>query len=92
MDKLTDFQKRMIVLGVGFFIVLLGLVQAIFKPQILITYKKIIDEGTFILMMLAAMLLFSIKRKRKPEPENQNQITEQVNPEEVKVDQLEEKK
>lgn len=92
MNKLTDFQKRMIVLGVGVFIVLIGLVQAIFKPQILITYRKIVDEGTFILMMVAAMLLFSIKRKRQPEPEDQNKIAEQVKPEEVPENQLEEKK
>ena len=92
MDKLTDSQKRMFVLGVGLLMVFIGVVQAVFKPPILIKYHKIIDEGTFILMMVAAMLLFSIKRKRKQEPEEQNEIAEQAKSEEVKADQPEDQK
>ena len=74
MNKLTDFQKRMFVLGVGVLMVLIGMIQAIFKPPFLITYRKMINEVTFILMMVAAMLLFSIKRKPASEPEDQNKL------------------
>jgi glucan phosphoethanolaminetransferase (alkaline phosphatase superfamily) len=92
MNKLTDNQKRLIALGVGILMVLLGVVQAIFKPPFLINNRKIVDEGTFILMMVAAMLLFSIKRKPKPVPEEQKKIEEQVKPEELTENQPEEKK
>ncbi|HBE80183.1 MAG TPA: hypothetical protein DDW65_20730 [Firmicutes bacterium] len=68
MNKLTDFQRRMIVLGIGALMILLGVVQAIWKPALLINNKKVIDEVTFILMLLAAVLLFS-KKKPKAEPE-----------------------
>ena len=92
MNKLTDTQKRIIVLGVGVLMVLFGMIQVIFKPPFFITYRKMIDEGTFLLMMVAAMLLFSIKRKPASEPEDQNKIEEQVKPEDVKENQPEEKK
>lgn len=68
MNKLTDFQRRMIVLGVALILILFGAVQAIFKFQIFIKYKRIVDDGAFILMMLAAAVLFS---KRKSQPESQ---------------------
>ena len=74
MNKLTDSQKRWIVLGIGLLMVLLGVVQAVFKIDFFTKYRKLIDEGSFILMMIAAVLLFSIKRKPKQEsetPENQ---------------------
>jgi hypothetical protein len=81
MNKLTDVQKRLIVLGIGVLIILAGLVQAIFKLDIFVKYKKVIDEGTFVLMIIAFALLFS-KSKPKPAAEAQNQVTEQVKVEE----------
>jgi hypothetical protein len=75
MNKLTDKQKRLIVLGIGLLIILLGVVQAIFKSDIFVRYKRIFDEATFILMMIAAVLLFS-KSKPKPEPESSKETGE----------------
>jgi hypothetical protein len=67
MNRLTDFQKRMIVLGIAAFMILLGVAQAFIKTDFFTKHKQLIDEGTFILMLLAAVLLFS---KKKPKPED----------------------
>jgi low affinity Fe/Cu permease len=92
MNKLTDFQKRMFVLGVGLLMVLIGVGQALFKIEFLIKNQMIINEGTTILMLIAAVLLFSIKRKPKQEPTDQNKMTDQIRPEEVKENQSEKTK
>jgi uncharacterized membrane protein YwzB len=68
MNKLTAFQKRMIVVGIGLLIILFGALQATFKFDIFIKYKRVVDDIIFILMVFAAMLLFS-NRKIRPEPE-----------------------
>ena len=68
MNKLTDKQKRLIVLGIGLLMILSGVAQGVFKWDFFVKYKRIIDEASFILMMIAAVLLFS-KSKPKPEPE-----------------------
>lgn len=68
MGKLTAFQKRMIVVGIGLLIILFGALQATFKFDIFIKYKRVVDDIIFILMVLAAMLLFS-NRKTRPESE-----------------------
>lgn len=67
MNRLTDFQKRMIVLGIAAFMILLGVAQALIKTDFFTKHKQLIDEGTFILMLIAAVLLFS---KSKPKPED----------------------
>ena len=36
MNKLTDIQKRLIVLGIGVLIILIGVVQGLFKPAFLL--------------------------------------------------------
>lgn len=69
MNRLTDLQKRLIVLGIGLLLILFGAVQGIFKLDIFVKHKRIVDDVTLILMMLAAILLFS-KRKPQPEPES----------------------
>lgn len=74
MNKLTDFQRRMIVLGVAILLILFGTVQAIFKFEIFVKYKRIVDDATFILMMLAAVVLFG-KRKPQPEPEGSKEAS-----------------
>jgi uncharacterized membrane protein YfcA len=84
MNKLTDFQKRMIVVGIGVLMILLGAVQAIWKPALLINNKKVIDEVTFILMLLAAVLLFS---KKKPKPEPEKKEGEEGQPEPAKLEE-----
>lgn len=76
MNKLTDFQRRMIVLGVGLLIILFGTIQAIFKFDIFIKHKRIVDDSIFILMMLAAVVLFG-KRRPQPEPEAPSETMEQ---------------
>lgn len=76
MNKLTDFQRRMIVLGVGLLIILFGTIQAIFKFDIFIKHKRIVDDSIFILMMLAAVVLFG---KRRPQPEPEAKKTEETN-------------
>jgi hypothetical protein len=68
MNKLTDKQKRLIVLGIGLLMVLSGVVQGVFKWDFFVKYRRIVDEVSFVLMMIAAVLLFS-KSKPKPEPE-----------------------
>jgi hypothetical protein len=92
MNKLTDFQKRMFVLGVGLLMVLIGVCQALFKIEFLIKNQKIINEGTTILMLIAAVLIFSIKRKPKQEPTDQSKREEQVKPEEIEENQSEKTK
>jgi hypothetical protein len=68
MNRLTDVQKRLIVLGIGLLLILFGAVQAVFKLDFFIKHKKIFDEITFVLMLVAAVLLFA---KKKPKPESQ---------------------
>lgn len=82
MNKLTAFQKRMIVLGIGFLIILFGALQATFKFDIFIKYKRIVDDVIFILMVFAAMLLFS-NRKTRPEPEAPKEAVEPEKKEET---------
>ncbi len=72
MNRLTDLQKRLIVLGIGLLLILLGAVQAVFKLDIFVKYKRIIDDATFILMVFAAVLFFS---KRKPRQETETEKT-----------------
>ncbi len=66
MNRLTDFQKRMIVIGIAAFMILLGVAQALIKTDFFTQHKRLIDEVTFVLMLIAAVLLFS---KNKPKPE-----------------------
>ena len=66
MNRLTDFQKRMIVIGIAAFMILLGVAQALIKTDFFTKHKQLIDEVTFVLMLFAAVLLFS---KNKPKPE-----------------------
>lgn len=66
MNRLTDFQKRMIVIGIAAFMILLGVAQALIKTDFFTKHKHLIDEVTFVLMLIAAVLLFS---KNKPKPE-----------------------
>ena len=79
MNKLTDFQRRMIVVGVGLLMILFGLMQVIFKFEIVNKYKPLIDNFFFILMLFAAILLFSNRRKPTQEQEGTERI-EEVNP------------
>lgn len=89
MNRLTDVQKRMIVLGIGLLMVLFGVVQAVFKLDIFIKYRRVIDEVSFVLMMIAAVLLFS-KNKPKPAPEAPKEAGEPAKIEEVVDDQTKE--
>lgn len=59
---LTDFQRRMIVLGIGLVLILFGVAQGLFKFDI---NFKIADQATYILMLVAFMLLFSGRKKKK---------------------------
>ncbi|NLW48409.1 MAG: hypothetical protein GXY86_13890 [Firmicutes bacterium] len=81
MNRLTDFQRRMIVLGIGLLIILFGTIQAIFKFDIFIKHKRIVDDVTFILMVFGAVVLYS-NRKSRPEPEAPNEAVEPENKEE----------
>ena len=92
MNRLTDFQKRMIVLGIAAFLILLGVAQALIKTDFFTKHKQLMDEGTFILMLIAAVLLFS-KKKPKPEAQspadtanqdNEAKVTDQVQAKEPK--------
>jgi hypothetical protein len=78
MNKLSDNQKRMIVVGVGLVMILFGLMQAIFKFEFVNKYKSFVDDFFFVLMIFAAMLLFSIWRKPKQEQEEPKKIEEDV--------------
>ncbi len=82
MNKLTDAQKRMIVLGIGLAIVILGLIQGITKAEFFTKYKEVINEVTFVAMMIAAVLLFSIKRKQQTEEQAEQSKIEETKPEE----------
>jgi intracellular septation protein A len=82
MNKLTAFQKRMIVVGIGLLIILFGALQATFKLDIFIKYKRVVDDVIFILMVFAAMLLFS-NRKTRSEPEAPNEAVEPEKKEET---------
>lgn len=54
--KLKRKHRQLIVLGIGIVIIIFGLIQALFKLEI---SSKITDEVTFVLMVIAAALLFT---------------------------------
>ncbi|HBF39828.1 MAG TPA: hypothetical protein DDW50_21265 [Firmicutes bacterium] len=92
MNRLTDFQKRMIVLGIAAFMILLGVAQALIKTDFFTKHKQLMDEGTFILMLIAAVLLFS-KKKSKPDTQNPSDNEKQVQEEKIaEQDQAKESK
>lgn len=92
--KLTDKQRRLIVLGIGLIIIILGLAQAALKINI---DSKTMNNVTFVLMIVAVALLFSGRKNKKdaekepeakPERNNiaetkwfqqQNTLTEETN-------------
>ncbi len=69
--KLERKHKQLIVLGIGLLIMLFGLAQVVFKFEV---DRKITDEVTFVLMIIAAFLLFS-----KPKNTEKDKITEADN-------------
>lgn len=57
--QLDNFKRRMIVIGIGLVFILFGAAQGIFKFKM---NPEVVNEGSFILMMIAAWLLFSNRR------------------------------
>lgn len=78
MNKLTDAQKRMIVIGIGLLMVLFGLMQVIFKFEIVDKYKPMIDNFFVILLFFAAILLFSNRRKPEQKKEDPKKMEEEA--------------
>ncbi|MGI6776980.1 MAG: hypothetical protein ACOX7R_02810 [Acetivibrionales bacterium] len=64
--KLTRKQRTIIVLAIAVAFILFGLAQAIWKFEI---ERKIVDQVSFVLMIIAAFLIFS-GRKRKSQDQD----------------------
>lgn len=64
--KLSYKQRTWIIVAIGLFMIVLGLVQAVFRLKI---DPKITNEISFFLMIIAAMLFFS-GRNRKGKAED----------------------
>ena len=64
--KLQRRHRQLIVLAIGIIIIIFGLLQAVLKLEI---DRKITDEVTFVLMIIAVALLFT-KDKKKSEDDN----------------------
>lgn len=76
MNKLTDSQKRIIIVGIAIALIIFGAVQGIFKFKIIDQYKAVIDQVTFVLMLGAAFLFFNIKRGNQKEEEEASKESE----------------
>lgn len=61
--KLTDLQRRWIVIGIASSFVIFGLVQVTFRFKFFNTHKMQVDQITFWLMIIAAILLFGGRKK-----------------------------
>jgi len=59
--------SRIIVLGIGALFVLFGISQALFKFEV---DKKIIENVSFILMMIAVLVFLNGRKNRKKPEEN----------------------
>ncbi len=59
--KLERKHRQLIVLGIGVVIIIFGLLQALLKFKV---DQKITDEVTFVLMIIAAALLFTKDKKK----------------------------
>lgn len=54
--KLDEKKRRMIVIGIAVILILMGAIEGLFKIKL---DRKIVDEISFVLMMVAAWLLLS---------------------------------
>ena len=84
--KLTRKQKRFVALGIGVLFVLYGALGAFFKFQF---NKTVVDQVSFILMMIAAVLLLG---KDQPEPAKSEEAPTQESPAENPPPEIEEHK
>lgn len=88
MIKLERKHRQRIVLGIGIIIILFGLLQALFRFEI---DRKITDQVTFVLMIIAAALLFTKDRKKSEDnniagAEKGNDMLEPVKDDDGKAD------
>ena len=73
--KIRMTKRHMIVLGIAFILIGLGLVQAITGWEI---NRKVMDQLSFVLLLAAAFVLFSGRRKRTEEAAKDQQEVEQA--------------
>jgi predicted membrane channel-forming protein YqfA (hemolysin III family) len=71
LNRLSDRTKNIIVLILAGILILMGLVQALFKVEL---PEKVNDEVSFIIMMMAAFLLFSKKRRYRKDKQEDDDI------------------
>lgn len=62
MFHLDDFKRRMIVMGIAIVLILMGAVQGIFKIKM---NQEVLNQVSFVLMMIAAAVLFSGRNAAK---------------------------
>lgn len=62
--KIQRKHRQLIVLGIAVVIIALGLVQALFKIEL---DRKTTEQVTFVLMIIAAALIFTKDKKKSPE-------------------------
>ena len=84
--QLDDKKRRLIVIGIALLLILMGAIQGLFKIKL---DRKIVDEISFLLMMIAAWLLLSGRKtgksanpapKEEPNPKPENSSEEMDSP------------
>lgn len=76
--NLTDKQKRIIVLGIGIFFLVMGLIQAILKVEF---NENIMQNVQFVLMLVALYLILSTKKlgRKSSKRKEQSSDVEEIN-------------
>jgi hypothetical protein len=71
--KLTDSQRRYIVMGIACLLIISGLIQGIFKIKV---NKAVTDEISLVLMIIAAGVLFGGRKFGRAKEEEKPAIEE----------------